>query len=468
MTRATTSRRSSCRDRESAGFKTVRAADRVTGADESYLLAEDLFGLGAPIQFLWVFDRDPGEAALRRLRDQLAAGTLNRKVCRTRVPIARDRWVRCDVIPELHLGTSPIADEDVGEWVDDRVRGSALRPVSGDGWKLEGTPTESGKYAVSLLVSHMISDGQGVYAALAAAHAGTSSNLLPTLEQTRGSAGIAADLADAAGQLAAAAKATAVIVAALWKQRCGAESKTPASASSPQIATESGGPDTTLATADIDKAQWLTRAAERGGTSNSLFTAVLGGLVQRSGYPVPAPAMRLCIAVSRRAEGDDRANASGGVWIRVPGEIVPERGLAEIRALSKQAFIDYATSGATQVADNLQPVVRLLPRRLIGKMMQSIPGPDTTVSNLGVVPDTALELGGERASSFGVRAIMQGRPPSHRRTLGPAVAAWAVEYGNKVTITFFGIHPDHFGDTELLRKQIGEELSAWGLDHRVW
>lgn len=445
---------------------TIRAGARVTGADESYLLAEDLFGLGAPIQFLWVFDRDPGEAAIRRLRDQLVAGPLNRRVHRTRVPIARDRWVRSDNVPDLELAASPIADEDVGEWMDDRVQGCELRPADGEGWKLEGTPTESGGYAVSLLVSHMVADGHGVNAALATAHAGASTNNLPTLEGTTGGAGIRADLVDAARQLAVAAKSARVISAALWRQRRGAGGKPPAAATS--VAPEAGGPDTILATVDIDKAQWIALAAEHGGTSNSLFTAVVGGLVQRSGYPVPAQAMRVCIAVSRREEGDERANASGGVWIRVPGEIAPERGLAEIRGLSKQAFIDYAESGSSQVADNLQAIVRLLPKRLIGKMMQSIPGPDTTVSNLGVVPQTTLELGDETATSFGIRAIMQGRPPSHRRTLGPAVAAWSVEYRDKVTITFFGVHPDHFGDAGLLRKQIGEELSAWGIDYRAW
>ncbi|WP_207842498.1 hypothetical protein [Williamsia soli] len=447
-------------------------ADRVTGADESYLLAEDLFGLGAPIQFLWVFDRHPGEAALVRLRDELAAGSLNRRVRRTRVPLARDRWVRHDEVPDLRCAPSPIADDEIGAWMDERVRGSALRPADGHGWQLDGAPTGSGGYALSLLVSHMVSDGQGVYAALAAAHAGASTNTLPTLDQTRGWPGLRDDLTDARQQVAAAARSCTLLATALWKQRGKDTSvdSVPKEPQSPKAAMtpDRGGPETTLATADVDKEQWIARAAEHGGTSNSLFTALLGGLVQRSGYPVPAPAMRLCIAVSRRGDGDERANASGGVWIRVPGEITPDRGLGEIRALSKEAFIDYANNGAAAVADNLQPVVRLLPKRLIGKMMQSIPGPDTTVSNLGVVPRTALELGGETATSFGIRAIMQGRPPQHRRTLGPAVAAWAVEYGDKVTITFFGIHPDHFGDADLMRKQIGEELTAWGLDHRMW
>lgn len=48
------------------------------------------------------------------------------------------------------------------------------------------------------------------------------------------------------------------------------------------------------------------------------------------------------------------------------------------------------------------------------------------------------------------------------------MAAWAVEYGNKVTITVFGIHPDHFGHVGTLRAQIGEELSSWRLPYTFW
>jgi len=171
---------------------------------------------------------------------------------------------------------------------------------------------------------------------------------------------------------------------------------------------------------------------------------------------------------TRDGDSDQRANASGGVWIRLQRLVAPGESLADIRALSKAAFGDYAAHRQQQVADNLQPVVRLLPRRVIASMMRSVPGPDTTVSNLGRVPDAVLRLGDSTASGFAVRALASGLPLQHRRERGPAVAAWAAEYGSRVTLTFFGIHPDHFGDPEALRAMIDRELTAWRLEHRFW
>ncbi len=85
---------------------------RLAGADESYLLSADLFGLGAPIQFSWVFgaDTDPGADAVTELRLALARGPLNRAVSRTRVPAARDRWVR-SAVSVIPTRTEHIADD---------------------------------------------------------------------------------------------------------------------------------------------------------------------------------------------------------------------------------------------------------------------------------------------------------------------------------------------------------------------
>ena len=443
----------------------VGGFDRVTGPDESYHLAERLFGLSAPIQFLWVFDSDPGVEAVIRLRDQLSAGQLNRKVRCATIPFARDRWVRADGGPDVVIDDEAIGDDDIASWLDARVREDELAPAAGRGWKLDAARTRSGKLVMSLLVSHMISDGEGVYAALAAAQAGTSQNRLPAHAETGGWSGRLADVVDAAGQLSAAAKALRILGGGLRSQlkapnparRGGARTTSP----------DAPGPDTTLVILDVDRERWAGTAREHGGTTNSLFTAVFAGLVQRTDLAV-GDQLRVCMAVSKREAGDERANASGGVWIRIDGPVTPQRGLADIRASSKQAFIEYADAESDKIADNMQPIVRLLPGRLIKKLMQSVPGPDTTVSNLGVVPPSALRLGTETAESFGIRAIVRGRPVAHRRAQGPAVAAWAVEYGDKVTITVFGIHPDHFGDVGVLRVQIGQELSSWGLPYTFW
>ncbi|AZG45232.1 hypothetical protein D7316_01827 [Gordonia insulae] len=445
-------------------FDRVHDLPRVTGADESYLLAEDLLGLSAPIQFLWVFDEDPGADAVDGLRAALAGGSLQRAVRRTRIPMARHRWVRSTVPPRIDA-TGQI-DDDIGAWADDCLRSADLRPADGYGWRLDSATTSDGRRVVALLVSHMIADGQGVYRALAAAQAGTGMPL-PEPDTARGLHAVAGDLLDGGRQLAAAARSLRILLTAAIRNRGNGAARSVPAPRPPERVT-SGGPDTTLAIVDVDRHEWHARAKECNGTANTLFTALLAGIVRRSGYPIPGD-LRVCVAVDNRAgDPDDRANASGGVWIRLADPVEPGTGLDGIRTLSKRAFIEYAESGAEQIADNLAPVVRLLPRRLIARMMTSIPGPDTTVSNLGVAPAESLRIGGATAASFAIRAIMQGMPADRRRSQGPAAAAWAVEYGDRITLTFFGVHPDHFGDTDLLRKLIDDELSSWDIDHRLW
>ncbi len=440
--------------------------NRVAGADESYLLAQDLFGWSAPIQYAWVFAHEPELAELERFGDQLAAGSLSRKVVRAVVPIARHRWVRSPHPPVLRIQPVPITDAEIGAWADNTLRTADLDPVDGRGWQLIGVRTTSGKFVLSLLISHMVADGQGLYNALAAAHAGSSASTLPTEAEVLGTPRWRADAKDALAQLREAASAARAIGTELWRTRNNRPVTVAHIPRTIDVATD--GADTTLAIVDIDRARWAEQAQKFDGTGNTLFTALLGGLVQRSGYPVGSDGLRICIAVSNREAGDERANASGGVWIRVPDQISPTTGLRGIRALSKEAFTRYATSGQDKLTDNLQPVVRLLPDAMIKKMMLSITGPDTTVSNLGAAPDSAIEIGGQRAESFAIRAIMQGRDATERRRQGPAVAAWAVEYDNKLTITFFGIHPEYFGDEAKLRSHIAAELEAWGLAATMW
>ena len=133
---------------------------RVTGSDESYLLAEDLFGMAAPMQFAWVFDDDPGEAAIEMLGARLAQGPLHRAVRRTRIPAARHAWVRSTQPPQVFVDNE-IDDDAIGEWTEAAVRRSDLAPTEGRGWRLETTTTTVGRRVVSLAVSHMIADGAG-------------------------------------------------------------------------------------------------------------------------------------------------------------------------------------------------------------------------------------------------------------------------------------------------------------------
>ncbi|WP_424807297.1 hypothetical protein [Rhodococcus sp. 27YEA15] len=403
-----------------------------------------------------------------QLRDQLASGALNRRVHQVWVPFARHRWVKAEKTPEVYTEPDPIRDDEVSAWAEERLRTSNLEPIIGHGWHLECAHTESGRFVLSLLVSHMITDGQGLYNALDAARTGTSSSSIPTSEEVTDVRGVLEDLTDAISQLTEAARAGRIIATAMWRQRHGTKKKAVAAKRIDAPLSGSGTPQTTLAILDVDAHEWTAVARQHGGTSNSLLIAIIGGVVQRTGLPISDGGLRVCIAVNKREDGEDSANASGGVWIRVPDEIGAERGLGGIRALSKHALIEYSKAGNDMVADNLQAVVRLLPRKIIGKMMRSVEGPDATVSNLGDAPQSATTLGGHVAQSFAIRAIMQGNSASDRRRQGPAIAAWAVGYGDKITLSIFGIHPDYFGDAIHLEKHVKRELAEWGLSSTRW
>ncbi|UEA59564.1 hypothetical protein LK459_01265 [Gordonia otitidis] len=456
---------------------------RVTGPDEAYLLAQDLFGIGSPIQYLWVFEDDPGPGAIEDLRDGLARGSLHRMVSRTRVPAARHRWVR-SLMPAAGHDDDTIDDDAIASWADRRVRDSGIEPISGRGWRLDSATTTAGHRVVSLVVSHMVTDGHGLFSALEAALSKTAA-LLPDPAGVHGRRVLGEDLVDAVSQVRAAGRSVRVLARAGWQQyrdrraaSAAADGVVPATTArtrpsrlgSRSLAepADGYGPDTTLAIVDVDSDAWAECARAHGGTSNSLFTALLAGIVDRSGLPVDDE-LRVCIAVSTRdGDTDQRANASGGVWIRLAGPVGPGEGLEDIRTLSKNAFGEYAAKRHDQVADNLQPLVRLLPSRAIASMMRSVPGPDTTVSNLGRVPDAVLRIGDSTATRFAVRALASGLPIQDRRTRGPAVAAWAAAYGSRITLTFFGIHPDHFGDSDTVRAMIDDELTAWNLEHWFW
>ncbi len=461
-------------------------ADRVAGADESYDLAERLFGWTAPIQFAWVLADDPGHDAVLDWATALARGGFGRRIVRTRMPVARHRWVRSERPPTVFAEPTIVDDEAVGDWLDRRLRDADLDPGAGRGFAVEYARTRSGRIVLTLLVSHMIADGHAVHDALRDARRSADARLdsvrgLPTVSEVSGWSGVRGDLLDAASQVPAIVRATAVIgragmravlsrsaaVAPVSDLPPGSDAVASGSDSAHRPVPPRRDADTTLAVVDIPRDQWEARAVALGGTPNSLFTAVLTSVLRETGHVMPPDGTRVCIAVDTRSDGDDRANASGGVWIRLGGPVSPDTGLATVRRLSKEAFARYAVTDDA-VVDHLQAIARLLPDAVLGRLMKAIPGPDVTVSNLGAAPEESVAPLGVPAERFAIRAVMQGRSASDRRAQGPALAAWAVQYAETVTVTVFGIHPDLVGDTAALRATLSSELTRWGLGHRFW
>ena len=431
------------------------------------MLAEHKLGYRTPIQYCWVLDTDPGIAVIEDFAEQLSKGLLHRVVARGATPLPRRRWVRSPLAPRVTVGAR-IADDAVGDWADEVLRTADLRPLQGLGWRLVTTTTTSGRRVVALLISHLVSDGEAIMRGLIAASEGQTYSL-PNAATARGARAVKEDVRDAAAQLRAAGRSVRSALSELRKGRQAAAPTAKATATQKRPDGLHYDPhETALAIVDVDREVWREQAAAHGGTANTLFMGVLCGVARRAGHPVTDD-IKVSVAVSKRGGPEDiRANASGGVWLRV-GQQQPTPGdLGELRSLSKQAFADYAKTG-TEVPDDMLALVRLLPRRGLSAAMRAVPAPDVSVSNLGVLSEKVRNIFGVPASSFVLRLLIQSSDPQATDTMpGPKVSAWIVEYGDRVTLSFAAFAPEIYGTTEEFRQLLSDELTAWGIEHKQW
>ncbi|WP_280489730.1 hypothetical protein [Nocardia carnea] len=123
-------------------------------------------GMGTPIalQGLWrtADPVDPGR--LDRLHAALRVGPLGRRVVRSGVPGARDRWQPSIRAHPVDMAPAPIPVDEILPWADGR--GADLDPRHGPGWRLSAAPVTDGGTVVALTCSHVLADARGLVIAV--------------------------------------------------------------------------------------------------------------------------------------------------------------------------------------------------------------------------------------------------------------------------------------------------------------
>lgn len=449
-----------------AGGPVVRLGDE----DATYWFLHRALGWTVVLQLVWVFDGRVPADALSAMNGALGRGRLHRRVVMSRVPGARPRWERARDCPELRWDESPIPDDQIDGWAAAEMHSVRLDPEQGRCWRLRAATTDAGRTAVSLCALHLVADGRTlVQAAATAMTPDGPSRPAPSreaswLDDTRWRA----DLADACRQAVVAGRGVwrALRSAARAEESDDVTDDRPVRAPMAERA-----PVATWrrATAAIPADAW-DRIAEGGdGTSNSLFIAVVAGLLRSSGYAPAGETIKVGVPVDRRQGPDDlRSNATAGVSIMLPDGPTPGGDLAVIRASCKTAYARLS-SGRRPAVAHLQPLVWLLPPRwLVGAATAGSGMPDAMVSNVGDVPSQVMELGGVPASRFAFRGIAQGVDPAAPYRFGDGVQSWLVRTDDTVTMSVFGCDEIRFDSDDTLRTVLGEELSGWGLPHEIW
>ena len=441
---------------------------RLEAGDFTYWFLHRELGWSVVLQLVWTFDRPPGREALSAINKNLASSPLNRLVAVSGLPGVRPRWVRADTHPGLIIDVTPIDSDLVGAWADAELESAPLDPLTGPPWQLRGVFTEQGGFALSLTALHLVTDGQNMVGAAVDAFTDRTpeplwsgvSGVGPRRQLIDEGVDLLSDIGSAIGGVV---RAAATGGASMFGKR-GAIDR------APRLPMHERAPraHASWSTVSVDSDVWTKVAAEHGGTSNSLFIAVISGVLRSSGCAPLGVPIKVGIPVSQRTDGDDRANATAGVSVTLTDEPVPGGTLRHIRQQCKAAFTAL-DAGRRPAMIHLQPLMWLLPAQLIIKTVSSGDGmPDAVASNLGVFTPELTEVGGVAASGVAFRGIAQGVNAALPYRFGDGVQSWLLEYGGTTTFSVAAFDEMHIADSAELGGILAEELRAWGVPFRLW
>ena len=370
---------------------------------------------GALIQVTWIYDRAVNLDGLRRFHRNLGHGLLGRRIERSPVPFARDRWVLSPASEDIDIAATPRGRADVSAWADERAR-LPIDPERGPGWHLGVLPLEDGGTAVSLVASHTVVDAIGCGQAIADAAEGRTRDLgyPPAGSRTRRRA-LREDLRQTAEDLPEIAQALSAVARRARRDRKELTSSVKAAPPSPRAASGDQVVEVPALTAYIDLADWDACAKRLGASSNSLVAGVACRLAVRAGRVQDDGTVTLRFLVSLRTDDDTRGNALTSIDVTVdPTHAATDLG--EIHSKITQAILEAMENSDDEFLAPL-PLAAMTPKWVARRLARMAAGGDilpVTCSNVGDLAPVANRPDGTDARYAYMRPL---EPDIKRSTL---------------------------------------------------
>ena len=370
---------------------------------------------GALIQVTWIYDRAVNLDGLRRFHRNLGHGLLGRRIERSPVPFARDRWVLSPASEDIDIAAAPRGRADVSAWADERAR-LPIDPERGPGWHLGVLPLEDGGTAVSLVASHTVVDAIGCGQAIADAAEGRTRDLgyPPAGSRTRRRA-LREDLRQTAEDLPEIAQALSAVARRARRDRKELTSSVKAAPPSPRAAGGDQVVEVPALTAYIDLADWDACAKRLGASSNSLVAGVACRLAVRAGRVQDDGTVTLRFLVSLRTDDDTRGNALTSIDVAVdPTHAATDLG--EIHSKITQAILEAMENSDDEFLAPL-PLAAMTPKWVARRLARMAAGGDilpVTCSNVGDLAPVANRPDGTDARYAYMRPL---EPDIKRSTL---------------------------------------------------
>jgi hypothetical protein len=215
-----------------------------------------------------------------------------------------------------------------------------------------------------------------------------------------------------------------------------------------------------MATIFVDADEWDARAHALGGTSNTLLAGLAARLAQRVGRVTADGSVTLAMPVNERTADDIRANAVTNVDVTVDAAPATT-DLREMRAAIKQALIRHREVPDQRWA--LLPLVPLLPKRLVRRMVSVAAGSATSVisSNLGAVNPATNRPDGTDADYFAMKSLYPGMTKATMHRAGGLLALLSGSAHGQVFVSVLAYQPGSSNDG--LRQDLSNTLSEFSL-----
>ncbi len=422
------------------------------------------------MQVLWIYEHRLDDEGLRRFHGNFGYGMAGRLIERSTLPFGRHRWVS-STGPATAIDTAQVARprDEVIDWADERLA-VPIDPEFGPGWHLGVLPLTDGSTAVTLVISHHLTDGVGFLAEIADAADGTRRELgYPARRSRTRLRGVLTDLrqtAQAAPEVARTVVAAAKIAS---RQRLGTQMRAPRASG-----WHGSDGDQTIVlpsvAAHVDLEQWDARACELNGTSYSLLAGFAAKLAERLGRLRADGTVRLVIALNDRTGQDD----TRAIAMLLASVDIDPRPVTVDQADARTA-IRQALKMAREVPNEtmqLLPLVPYVPKQALRGVIEHQVGTDddlpVSLSNFGYVHPGVGRPDGTSAEYVTLRGVDFNVSKRDIERVGGQLVLVSGRIGGKISIGVVSYQPDSANVRSRLRELAKQTLADFALTGEIF
>jgi hypothetical protein len=437
--------------------------NRLSFTDQLLFLGQRATGQELVMQVVWVYEHAVDFEGLRRFHRNFGYGLFGRLIERSPLPFGRHRWVSSLGPPsDLDIAECARPRAELSDWVDERAQ-LPIDPECGPGWHLGILPLTDGSTAVSLVMSHCLSDGLGALQTIVDAVKGNRRDF--GYPSPRSRTRLRAAITDLRQTAQGAPEVARTLVAAAQQAFRRRHEITRSGVSRP--VPEGGGDDNVVMpaiTIYIDLDDWDACANSLGGTSHSLVAGFTARLSDRMGRRrADDGAVILHLPISDRTPDDTRANAASIAIVSVdPTRVTTD--LSGARVAIKEALKTLKETPDETL--QLLPLTPFIPKRAVKRGSDVVFGfADLPVScsNLGDVDPVVARADGTDAEYVMLRGVDRHVPRHVLERRGGLLTVLAGRIGGKISITVVAYQPGAQNSKPHLRGMAADTLAEFGL-----